>query len=50
MEVRYQLRYSPATLARMSLALRGQALEDRTSTVKRSYPAASATLTLSPST
>jgi len=25
-------------------------LEDRTSTVKRSYPAASATLTLSPST
>ena len=49
MEVRYQLRYSPATLARTSLALRGQTLEDRTSTVKRSYPAASATLTLSPS-
>ena len=39
-----------ATLARTSLALRGQTLEDRTSTVKRSYPAASATLTLSPST
>ena len=50
MEVRYQLRYSPATLARTSLAPRGQTSKDRTSTVKRSYPAAAATLTSSPST
>ena len=49
MEVRYQLRYSPARpLMQMSLTPRGQTLEDRTTNVKRSYPAAAATLTIPP--
>ena len=51
MEVRYQLRYSPARpLIQMSLTPRGQTLEDRTTNVKRSYPATAATLTIPPST
>src|SRR5215469_5473749 len=50
MEVRYQLRYSPARPWTDEPGHEGQTFEDRTSTVKRSYPAAAATSTLPLST